>query len=75
MAWAVSRNGAAGPGPGLQLPHYAQSPGEKHGDSLPLATASSRTAAVASQTSPDDLFAELNPHETELNPYKAVPAG
>ena len=35
---------------------------------------SSRTAAAASQTGPDDL-AELNPHETELNPHKAVPVG
>ena len=36
---------------------------------------SSRTAAAASQTGPDDLAAELNPHETELNPHKAVPVG
>jgi hypothetical protein len=36
---------------------------------------SSRTAAAASQTGPDDLAAELNPHETELNPHKAIPVG
>ena len=47
----------------------------KHGDSLPLLPGSSRTAAAASQTGPDDLAAELNPHETELNPHKAVPGG
>jgi hypothetical protein len=53
---------------GLRQPHhyYALSSG-KHGDSLPLLPGSSRTAAVASQTGPDDLAAELNPHETELN--------
>ena len=45
------------------------------GDSLPLLPGSSRTAAAASQTGPDDLAAELNPHETELNPHKAVPGG
>ena len=33
------------------------------GDSLPLLPGSSRTAAAASQTGPDDLAAELNPHE------------
>ena len=44
------------------------------GDSLPLLPGSSRTAAAASQTGPDDLAAELNPHETELNPHKAAPA-
>ena len=51
-----------------QPPHYAYSPG-KHGDSLPLLLGSSRTAAAASQTGPDDLAAELNPHETDLNPH------
>ena len=45
------------------------------GDSLPLLPGSSRTAAAASQTGPDDLAAELNPHETELNPHKAVSGG
>ena len=45
------------------------------GDSLPLLPGSSRTAAAASQTGPDDLAAELNPHETVLNPHKAVPGG
>ena len=44
------------------------------------ATASRRCPAVpapqaaASQTGPDDLAAELNPHETELNPHETVPA-
>ena len=47
----------------------------RHGDSLPLLPGSSRTAAAAWQTGPDDLAAELNPHETELNPHKAVPVG
>jgi hypothetical protein len=62
------------PGPdGGQPPHYAYSSG-KHGDSLPMLPGSSRTAAAASQTGPDDLAAELNPHATELNPHKAVPA-
>ena len=73
------RGRSAGMGPqaraGLrQPPHYAYSSG-KHGDSLPLLPGSSGTAAAASQTGPDDLAAELNPHETELNPHKAVPGG
>ena len=42
-----------------QPPHCALSSG-KHGDSLPLLPGSSRTAAAASQTGPDDLAAELN---------------
>ena len=44
------------------------------GDSLLLLPGSSRTAAAALRTSPDDLAAELNPHKTELNPHKAVEA-
>jgi hypothetical protein len=39
----------------------------------PLPLASPRTAAEAHKTGPDDLAAELNPHETELNPHEAVP--
>jgi hypothetical protein len=27
------------------------------------------------QSGPGDLVAELNPHETELNPHEAVPGG
>jgi len=46
----------------------------KHRDSLPLLLASPRTAAAAPQAGPDDLAGELNPHKTELNPHKAVPA-
>ena len=57
-----------------QPPHCAYSSG-MHGDSLPLLPGSSRTAAAASQTGPDDLAAELNPHETELNPHEADPVG
>ena len=33
-----------------------------------------RTVAAASQTGPDDLAAELNPHETELNPIRPSPS-
>jgi hypothetical protein len=44
------------------------------GDSLLLLPGSSRTAAAALRTSPDDLAAELNPHKTELNPHKTVEA-
>jgi len=46
----------------------------KHGNGLRLLPGSSRAAVAAWETSPDDLAAELNPHETELNPHKAVPA-
>jgi len=57
-----------------QPPHYASSSG-KHGDSLPLLPGSSRTAAAVSRTGQIVLAAELNPHETELNPHRAVPGG
>ena len=67
---AVSRNRAAGQGRTA-----ASAPRRsiiwQAGDSLLLLPGSSRTAAAALRTSPDDLAAELNPHKTELNPHKA----
>src|ERR1700722_18097499 len=62
---AVSRKGTAGPGRTAAAAHNALSSG-KHGGRLPLLPGTSRTVAAASQTGPDDLAAELNPH-------KAVP--
>ena len=67
---------------GLRQPHhYAYSSG-KHVTASRCYPGSSRTAAAASPTGPDDLAAELNPHETELNPHEtelnpheAVPGG
>jgi len=54
-----------------QPPPCTQSSG-KHGDILPPLPGSSRTPAAASQTGPDDLATDLNPHETELNPHEAI---
>jgi hypothetical protein len=69
----VSRNRAAG-----QDRTAASAPRRsiswQAGNSLLLLPGSSRTAAAALRTSPDDLAAELNPHKTELNPHKAVEA-
>jgi len=53
---------------GPRQPQHDASSSGKHSDSLPLLLASPGTAAAASQTGPDDLATELNPHETELKP-------